>query len=395
MRRIFPILALSVFSAMLGVGIIAPLLPLYVEHMGATGIWLGVIFGGFSFSRAVVMPAVGKLSDRSGRKRFLTIGLLSYAIISLGYIWAGSVAQLTVIRLVHGVASAMIIPIAQAYVGDISPEGEEGMWMGYFNAAFFSGFGFGPLLGGVLTEHLGMTFAFSTMGGLNLLAFLGVVLFLPEVPHRRLTASSFRQMRTSSVINGIFSYRLAFAVGRGAFATFLPIFAAVYLELSTSLIGILLATNILLMSLLQGISGKVADKINRRLLIVLGSLVNIAFLALIPISDSFWQLLGLCALGGLSGAISMPAASALIVDEGRKFGMGSTMSLFNMAMSIGMVVGPIMAGEIADLANVSSVFYLASGVVVVGTILFIWFTRYYGFVADVQNSAGLKARLIK
>ena len=66
MRRIFPILALSVFSAMLGVGIIAPLLPLYFEHMGATGIWLGVIFGGFSFSRAIVMPAVGKLSDSNG-----------------------------------------------------------------------------------------------------------------------------------------------------------------------------------------------------------------------------------------------------------------------------------------------------------------------------------------
>jgi len=66
----------------------------------------------------------------------------------------------------------MIIPIAQAYVGDIAPEGEEGTWMGYFNASFFTGFGCGPVMGGALTEHFGMTVAFSTMGGLNLLGNL-------------------------------------------------------------------------------------------------------------------------------------------------------------------------------------------------------------------------------
>ena len=250
--------------------------------------------------------------------------------------------------------------------------------MGYFHAAFFSGFGFGPLLGGVLTEHLGMPFAFSTMGGLNFLAFLGVILFLPEVsPQKPATSSSssFKQMRASSLIKGLFSHRLSFAIGRGAFATFLPIFATVYLNLTTSLIGVLLATQILLMSLLQSISGKIADRFNRRSLVILGGIINIAFLALIPLTSTFWQLMGLCILGGFSGALSIPAASALTVDEGRKFGMGSTMALINMAFSIGMAIGPLMAGGIADLANIASVFYFASGMLVIGIGLFIWFTR--------------------
>jgi DHA1 family multidrug resistance protein-like MFS transporter len=379
-RKIFPILALCIFSAMLGIGIIAPLLPLYAEHMGATGIWLGIIFGGFSASRAIVMPVVGRLSDRSGRKLFLSIGLLSYAAISLSYIWAANVSQLTLIRLAHGVASGMVIPIAQAYVGDISPQGEEGKWMGYLNAALFGGIGFGPLLGGVLTEHLGMTPAFSTMSGLNFLAFLGVTFFLPEVSPREMATSSnpsFKQMRTSGVIKGLFSYRLSFAFGRGAFSTFLPILAGVYLGLATSLIGALLATNILLMSLLQGVLGKIADRFNRRLLVILGGITSIVFLALIPLSSSFWQLMCLCALGGISGAISMPAVSALTVDEGRRFGMGSTVALITMAMSIGMAIGPVMGGGIADLANIDSVFYFTAGIVAIGTILFIWFTGQY------------------
>jgi len=100
-KKVFPILALSVFSSMLGVGIISPLLPLYAENLGATGIWLGIIFSGFSISRAILMPIIGRLSDRSGRKSLLCIGLLIYFIISLGYIWASNVPQLILVRLIQ------------------------------------------------------------------------------------------------------------------------------------------------------------------------------------------------------------------------------------------------------------------------------------------------------
>ena len=377
-KKVFPILALSIFSSMLGVGIISPLLPLYAEQMGATGIWIGIIFAGFSISRTIIMPIIGRLSDRSGRKLFLSIGLLGYAIISLGYIWANSVTELTLVRLIHGVASGMILPIAQAYVGDISPEGKEGTWMGYFNAAFFTGFGFGPLMGGVLTDYFGMNIAFYAMGGLNLLAFLLVIFFLPEIGQGKTLASpraSFKQMSTSSMMKGLFSFRLSFSIGRGILATFLPVFAGIYIGLSSALIGVLLAVNILLMSLLQVYGGNIADRFNRRVLIVVGSLTNLIYLALIPLGGNFWQLLGICVLGGVGGAIALPAASALTVVEGRRFGMGSTIAVFAMAFSIGMVIGPLVGGGIADFANINSVFYFGAAIGLVGTTLFIWFTK--------------------
>jgi len=389
-KKAFPILALSIFSSMLGVGIVAPLLPLYAENLGATGIWIGIIFASFSISRTIIMPIVGWLSDRRGRKLFLCIGLLSYAIVSLGYIWADSVSQLTLVRLINGATAGMILPIAQAYVGDISPEGEEGKWMGYFNAAFFTGFGFGPLLGGVLTDHFGMNVAFSTMGGLNLLAFLIAVLFLPELKQGKMTTSlrpSFREIRNSSLMRGLFSFRLAFALARGSIAAFLPIFASIYIGLSPTLIGVLLAVHILLMSLLQTWGGHIADRFNRRLLIVIGCLTNLAFLTLIPLGSNFWQLLGICAFGSLGGAIAMPSASALVIEEGRKFGMGSTMAIFGMAFSIGMAVGPLLSGVIADSVNVHSIFYFGASMVLVGTSLFIWFTKEYVDTKKLKEAA--------
>jgi len=377
-KKVFPVLALSTFVSMLGIGIITPLLPLYAESMGATGVWIGVIFSAFAASRIIIMPIIGRLSDRRGRKPFILIGLLAYAIISLGYIWAESVALLSLVRLVHGAASAMILPIAMAYIGDLAPEGEEGRWMGYANAAFFSGFGFGPLMGGILTDNFGMDVAFIAMGGLNLLAFLLAIFLLPEIRQRKMGTSlnpSFREMGTSGMLKGLFSSRLAAFLGMASFQCFLPIFAATYIGLSPTLIGTLLGVNILLMSVLGIPGGRIADRVSKRVMVVTGSLITVIFLALIPFTHSFWQLLGLCCLHSIGGAISMPASSALTVGEGRKFGMGSTMAVVMMAMSIGMVIGPVVGGAIVDLTNLNTVFYFGAGIVVVGACLFIWFTR--------------------
>ncbi len=379
-KKVFPTLALSIFASMLGVGIIVPLLPLYAENLGATGIWLGVIFAGFSIARTITTPIAGRLSDRRGRKLLLSIGLLSSAIISLGYM-SNSLWGLTLVRLLHGAASGMIQPVAQAYIGDLSPKGEEGKWMGYFYAAFFAGFGCGPLMGGVLTDHLGMNVSFFAMGGLNLLAFLIVAFLLPEIGKRKMAAaprSSFKEMSGSGTVKGLFSFQLAFALGRGIFATFLPIFAGIYIGLSPTLIGILVAVNILLMSLLQVYGGNIADRLNRRALLTVSSLGIAASLALIPLGSNFWQLLGICALGGVSGAMSTPAASALGVEEGRRFGMGSTIAILAMAFSLGMGVGPLLGGVIADFINLNSVFYFGAGVGVIGTALFVWFARLKG-----------------
>lgn len=355
-----------------------PLLPLYAESLGATGFWMGLIFSGFAISRTLVTPVFGRLSDRNGRKSFIVIGLFFYAIISPAFIWAVTPSQLVWIRILHGVAGGMILPIAQAYVGDISPQGEEGKWMGYANAAFFGGFGFGPLMGGVVAEHLGMNVAFLAMGGLSLLAFFIALFFLPEVSRRKLAATpplSFRKMSQSGTMKGLFSFQLALTFGRTAFFTFLPIFAATRLGLSTGLIGIVLAINILLLSSLGIPSGRLADKVNRRFLVLLGSLGNVAYLALIPQVQDFWQLLAVCILGSIGGAIAVPASSALAVEEGRKFGMGSTIAMFTTALNIGMVGGPILGGVVVDFTNISSVFYFGAVMTVVGAGLFSWFTR--------------------
>ena len=371
-------MALAIFSSMLGAGIVVPLLPLYAESMGATGLWLGFIFAAFSISRTLFTPVFGRLSDRKGRKLFLCIGLFTYALISFTFVLATGIYHLVLIRLVHGVAGAMIIPIAQAYIGDLSPEGEEGKWMGYSNAAFFSGFGFGPLMGGVLATQWGMDLAFIAMGVLNLLAFFIATILLPRSDLRKLAAAStlsFLDMRRSGTMVGLFSFRLAIALGRSSFFTFLPLFAAMSLGLPANLIGILIAVHVLLMSALGVLGGRVADIFNRRAMVVIGSIVTFVYLFLVPLSPNFGLLLSLCILGSVGSAIATPAAMAMTVEEGRKYGMGSAIAAITMALSIGMAVGPILSGAIVDFVNINAAFYFSASLALVGAGLFVWFTR--------------------
>ena len=374
--EIFPVLALSVFSSMLGIGFILPILPLYAKGMDATGIWVGLIFVSFSISRTVLMPICGRLSDRWGRKVFICPGLLAFALVSIGYVWAAGLHELLVVRLLHGCAAGMLLPIAQAYVGDLIPRGQEGTWMGYFNAAFFLGFGFGPLMGGVLTDSFGVDATFYGMGILNLLAFFLAFCFLPETRARSGIASNPpRRARQSSVLRGLFGYRLMHAFGKGCFACFIPIFGFFWLGLTPSQVGILIALYILLIGSFQIRSGKIADHLNRKGLAVCGGLISVAFLFLIPFCRDFSQLLIVCVLGGLGGSISMPAISAMEVGEGRVYGMGSIMGLLTMAMSIGICAGPLLGGGIADIFGVESVFYFSGFAGLLGIGFFVWFTK--------------------
>jgi len=94
-RQSFALL-FSAFSAMLGLGIISPLLPSFAEKFGASGLWIGVIFAAFAVSRAVFMPIVGNISDKIGRKIFVVSGLLLLSVVSLLYLLADNEYQLTV-----------------------------------------------------------------------------------------------------------------------------------------------------------------------------------------------------------------------------------------------------------------------------------------------------------
>jgi MFS family permease len=359
-RQIFSVLFISIFSCMLGVGIIVPILPIYAENLGATGLWLGAIFAGFSLTRSIFMPLIGRFSDLMGRKRFITLGLFIYTVSSLGYIEAASALELLIVRVIQGFSSAMIIPISMAFIADIAPPQKEATYMGFFTVALFLGFGTGPILGGITKDFISMEANFLIMGGLCLLALVFVLIYLPRASSvaqkEKSPATPFKTILKSRSIRGICFYRFSNAFCRGSIMTFLPLYAHNALKLSGSQIGTVIASGILLTAFLQLPFGKLADRASRKMLVIAGSLLYFSIVPFIPHTLTFFQILSLNIVLGFLGALSLPAASALVVNEGKLYGMGSTMAIFNVAMSVGLAIGPLTSGIILDIWGLSGIF---------------------------------------
>jgi len=369
-QRTFIILFIAIFVAMLGVGVIAPTMPIYAKTLGASGFWLGMIYASFSFSRLIFMPIAGHLSDTRGRKAFLILGLLIYALASVGYIWSHSVIQIAWIRMLHGIGSAMVIPIATAVIGDISPDGKEGRMMGNFQVALFLGFGAGPLLGGLVMQTWSINEVFLVMGCMSLFSMLIIARFLPESSEssrRILPERRWKQLWSECHFRGIFLFRFANAVGRASILSFLPVFAD-RLQLSPGQIGFLVSLNIFITAILQRFTGKLADRVSRSLLITTGNTIAALSICILPLAKGLSHLILFGIIMGFGSAIAFPAAGAVATTLGRKHGMGHVMGQFNMAMSIGGITGALLAGWIMDLLGMNYVFFVSGGIGLLGSI---------------------------
>jgi DHA1 family multidrug resistance protein-like MFS transporter len=377
-RRVYIVLFIAVFASTMGVGFIGPLLPLYARDLGAAGLQLGMIFSGFSMARLVLTPFIGRLSDKRGRKIFLTVGLAILSLFSLAYVRAETAGQLILIRVLHGAAAGLVIPIAQAYIGEISPKGREGSYMGTFTVSLFLAFGIGPLLGGPLAERFGMSAPFIVMGALSATAFLLVLLFLPELGvhkekwKKRVSASV---LLAEPVVIALLIFRSVVSFGRGIVIPFLP-FVAESRGASLSMIGVLLATNILLAGLLQIPFGRLADRVSRPFLMGLGIVASAAVIFAIPYCTTIRSLFFLQAGTGVAGALGFPAGLAMATQCGRRFhGMGTMMAIYNTGMSIGLVLGPLGGGLMEGMFGLDFVFKGSSLVVAAGFVAFVILMR--------------------
>lgn len=379
--RVFGTLSFSIFSSVTGVGIVVPLLPVYASHLGATGIYIAMIFGAFSLSRLLFIPYFGKLSDRKGRKPFIVSGLLAYAIISLMYIVSRDVTSLIVIRFVQGIASAMMMPVVQAYVGDITPKGREGITMGLFNISLFIGMSIGPLLGGYINDHFSLQGAFIAMGILSIIGFFLSVFFLPPTDCEKMAGNgkipaSWKHLLSDSHLIGLFLFRFGYASGIGIIWGFLPVFADSQFSLSSSSIGVLVILGVLISGLMHGPMGLIADRISKRAMVVTGGAITAGAIFSYEMVNGFWGLFSANIFYGLGGGLSMPALMAMAVIRGNKAGaMGSVMGLMMMAHSTGMFFGAMLGGMIMDMISLRYAFSAGAVIIALNAALFMICTR--------------------
>ncbi|RLA85500.1 MAG: MFS transporter [Deltaproteobacteria bacterium] len=375
----------AIFNAMLGVGVVAPLLPLYAQGLGASGFLIGLAFGIFSLTRTVFLPFVGRASDRFGKKPFIAYGLLFFALAYAGYLLSRDIRALILARGLQGIAAAFVVPAVLSYIGELSPAGKEGTYMGAFNLFFFGGLAAGPFLGGGIKDLWGIRASFLTVGLFSLLGFVLTLLFLPRGKKATLRGGGpfpWKETLGEPSLWGIYLLRFSFSLGIGLTWTFLPLFADGALGLDSSQIGLIISLNILVVTLLQTPIGMLADRTGRSGWVVAGGVMTAVSLFLLPRSRDFTGLFLVNLLLGASGGLAIPSLMAIMVEEGRKLGgMGTLMSIVITFHSIGMFIGPVLGGMVADVMRLQAVFLVGalSALFGVSCFLYLYYMRRRGW----------------
>lgn len=357
-RKNLYILAFTLMVVMLGFGTVIPIMPFYVEHLGAGGTELGLLVASYAVMRLICGPIWGNLSDRVGRKPVLMVGIFGYGITMILFGLATQLWMLFVFRIFSGILSSATSPTTMAYIGDSTPEQDRGQGMGILGAAVGVGTIVGPGLGGLLGGE-NLVLPFFIAGGMSFLALLLIWLLLPEsLPPeaRRLVKEKKRlQIRAmwqslSSSIGSLLLMAFLASFGLTSFFGIFGLYALDKYSAGPEAVGVIMMVFGLVTALTQGLLTGPFTRRWGEAAVIQGTLVAtaIGFLA-ISLSDTFTIFLLAIGLFTLATALLTPAVAAL-TSRRTPLEQGLTMGLSNAAQSLGRIAGPLLGGIAFDLS---------------------------------------------
>jgi MFS transporter, DHA1 family, tetracycline resistance protein len=226
------IILLTVLVDVIGVGVVIPVMPFFVQSLGASAMTITLLFAVFSLCSFFSAPILGALSDRFGRRPALIVSIASTALGWFVFGRATTVLMLFAGRIIDGMAAGNF-PIAQSYLADISKSPQERTAnMGLLGAAFGIGFVIGPALGSVLSQ-ISISLPFYFVGALATLNTVAAYFFLPEtniaLTHgKKISLNPFKPLITAakdlalrSRYTAWFLFSLAIAIQQSIFALFM------------------------------------------------------------------------------------------------------------------------------------------------------------------------------
>ena len=170
----------ALFMIMLDNTVVNVALPAIQQDLGIDVAELEWVVTGYALSFAVLMLSGGKLADMFGRRRIFLIGLGVFTLSSLFCGLAGSAELLIAARVLQGVGSAFMMPATLSIITATFPPRERGAALGIWAGVSAMALAIGPLVGGLVTEHIGWNWIFYVNVPVGLVGIVAARLIIPE-----------------------------------------------------------------------------------------------------------------------------------------------------------------------------------------------------------------------
>lgn len=353
-----------------------PTLPLYVQEIGSNETWVGIIVGIFTFSALLIRPFGGKLLDTTGRAPVFLIGLAILVLSLYSLAISTTILILVIVRIVQGVGWGLSNTASGTIASDLVPKDRRGEGLGFFGLSGNLALAIGPALGLFLVDHIAFSTLFIICGSLTLIALvlaLNVRYVKPEpltdseIQEDADTAERFNFIEKRALPASALLFFITFTFG--GIATFLPAytfqqgFQSHYIQIYFVLYALALVTT-------RFFAGRIYDRRGLPIVFIPGIVLIISGLTLLAILKSPVYLFAGAILYGLGFGTVQPAlqASAINSTPIRKRGMAN--ATYFSAFDLGVGLGAITFGLVAQYADYSSIYWISASSGVLSLILF-------------------------
>lgn len=362
-----------------------PVLPYLTKSLGADDHLLGLIAAISPLAGIVFSFPVGILADKMGKRLMLIISAFVFLTAPLLYIFVTDAWFLIPIRFFHGIATAILGPVASAIIASTysSSKGEK---LGMYSSVTLIGRTIAPLAGGfviAIFSSYGDIFSYKAVYMLAFIMSIPIVILALKVrtgdtiKKKRITLKDFLASLVSVVRN-----KLLFAVALvdlsayfsfGIFETFTPGYLK-NIGYSPKIVGLLFSIQVLSIALTKPLFGRLADRVDKRVQIAAGLGIIGISIAVLTFVSSFTLITGISLLIGLGMSIATVATSAYVADIAKRDELGASMGALGSIMDIGHSTGPLVAGIIISAGTIQGGYLAGTVLAAVVLVVFLLIT---------------------
>ncbi len=356
---------------------ISPILPTIATGFKITSAQAGLIMAAYLIPIAIGTPIFGVLADRFGFKKILIPSLLVFALGGILCAFAPNFRSLIEWRILQGIGGASMEALVLSIIGSLYRGKKLTQAMAVNAGAIGIGSTIYPILGGVLAS-LNWRYPFV----LSLLAIpvallVTLKLKLPKIkkPTEKFQLGSYvknilKSIQNRNVLALFFAVITLFMVEFGAFYTFTPIFAGEKLGATSAVIGMVLTTNALSLTIFSFFVTLFANKVSEINLIKISFVIFAVALCIIPTVNSIPMLIIPCVLIGIVEALAFPSLQSSIAKLAPQEYRSGFMSVNVTIQAVGRAIGPVFAGILFGISGIAAVCFIGAALTIISIIIF-------------------------
>lgn len=391
-KFVVTMLLLNIFIVFLGIGLIVPIMPTFINEMHLTGSIMGYMMAAFSLTQFIMSPFAGKWIDRFGRKIMIVIGLFIFSLSELIFGMGTSVGVLFLSRILGGVSAAFIMPGVTAFMADITTVEERPKSMGYISAAISLGFIIGPGIGGFIAEFgVRAPFYFAAVISF-IVAIISLIILKEPLSKEQLSqraaisakSNFFKEIMKSFKPMYLIAFVIVFvlAFGLSAYETVFSLFSDHKFGFNPRDIAVILTVSSIIAVIAQiFLFDRMVDVLGEKKLIQLCLVVGATCAVISTVIGHFWIILLNTSIIFLAFDLLRPALTTFLSrmagsEQGFVAGMNSAYT------SLGNIIGPTMAGILFDM-NINFPYLFSGFILVIGLVITV-FWREKQFVKTAK-----------